>query len=205
MKHNFEVIQSKIKLHKDLNEELRKAKFELNKNQDEIKEKRKNYSYFDKKVFNEEISALNQKRDELKQSISNLKKQIKIAFSEAEKMIFGGIQENYSEIYERQLSRLYGKHVEVIVKKTGDDFSEDTCYAEGMVVTHDKIQHGKILKMSAFGLRDADNNYMERKAHVEFCVYTKAFKAGEVIPYDPEKVAKRKIVKIKYKEGEELC
>ena len=78
-------------------------------------------------------------------------------------MIFDGISSSYSEIYERQLSHLYGSHVEVIVKKLGDEFDEETCYADGMIVTHDKLQHGKILKMLTFGIRDTDNNYMEKK------------------------------------------
>lgn len=204
MKNNFDVIQSKIKLNKDLNELLRKKKYELSINQSDIKEKRKNYSYFDKDKFDEEITLLNKTRDELKEEISSLKKQIKIAYQEAEKMIFDGISENYSEIYERQLSRLYGSHVEIIVKTVGDAFDEETCYADGMIVTHDKLQHGKILKMHSFGIRDTDNNYMEKKARVEFCVYTKAYKAGEMIPYNPLLVAKHKIIKINYKDGEVL-
>ncbi|MBO5713223.1 MAG: hypothetical protein J6R88_03395 [Clostridia bacterium] len=183
---------------------LRKNKYELNLNQAEIKEKRKNYSYFDKDKYNEEISALNKKRDEIKKQISILKKEIKLTYQDAEKMIFDGIKENYSEIYERQLSRLYGTHVEIIVKKVGDIFDEETCYADGMVVTHDKLQHGKVLKTYSFGIRDTDNNYMEKKARVEFCVYTKAHKAGDLIPYNPLLLAKRKIIKVKYKEEEIL-
>ena len=31
-----------------------------------------------------------------------------------------------------------------------------------MVITHDKLQHGKILKMISFGLRDTDNNYIDK-------------------------------------------
>lgn len=202
--NNFDVIQKKIKNYKDLNELLKQKKLELASNQEEVKEKRKNYTYYDKDANDKEIALLNKERDCLKNEISNLKKQIKKTYSETEKMIFDGITQSYSEIYERQLSHLYGSRVEVIVKKTGDDFDEDTCYSESMVVTHDKLQHGKILKMLSFGIRDVDNNYMEKKVRVDFCVYTKTRKAGEVIPYDPEILAKRKIINVKYKDGEVL-
>lgn len=204
MQNNFDVIQKKIRKYKDLNELLRLKKLELSSNQEEITKRRKNYTYYDKDTHDKEITSLNNERDKLKNEISNLKKQIKNTYKEAEKMIFDGISENYSEIYERQLSRLYGFHIEVIVKKTGDDFDEETCYSDGMVITHDKLQHGKILKMISFGLRDTDNNYIEKKARVEFCVYSKTHKAGEVIPFDPEYIHKHKIIKIKFKDGEEL-
>lgn len=204
MKANFDIIQEKIKKHKSLNEALRQKKLELDSALEDAKEKRKNFTFYDKADYDREISALNNEREKLKKEISNIKKEIKKVYQEAEKMIFDGISSSYSEIYERQLSRLYGSHVEVIVKKLGDEFDEETCYADGMIVTHDKLQHGKILKMLTFGIKDTDNNYMEKKAHVEFCVYSKAHKVGEIIPYDPEILAKRKIIKIKYKNGEEL-
>ena len=63
MKSNFDVIQKKIKLYKELSELLRKNKYELTVNQAEIKDKRKNYSCFDKDKYNEEISALNKRRE----------------------------------------------------------------------------------------------------------------------------------------------
>ena len=202
MKNNFDVIQDKIKLYKNLSELLRKNKFDLNKNQEEVKEKRKNNTGFDKEKYNEEISLLNKRREEIKKEISSLKKQVKLVYQEAEQMIFDGITNNYSEIYERQLSRLYGTRIEIIVKKPGDDFDEETCFADGMVVTHDKLQHGKILNSHSFGIRDTTNNYMEKKVRVDFCVYTKTHKAGEFIPYNVELLYKHKIVKIKHKEEE---
>lgn len=204
MKQNFDIIQEKLKKYKELNEVLRQKKLELSSNRQDVKERRKNYTYYDKESHDKEISSLNKEREDLKNEISEIKKEIKQTYRETEKMIFDGISENYSEIYERQLSRLYGFHTEIIVKNIGDDFDEETCIADGMIITHDKYQHGKILKMYSFGIRDTDNNYMEKKARVEFCVYSKLHKAGEVVPYDPEMLNKHKIIKIKYKDGEKL-
>ena len=73
MKANFDIIQEKIKKHKSLNEALRQKKLELDSALEDAKEKRKNFTFYDKADYDREISALNSEREKLKKEISNIK------------------------------------------------------------------------------------------------------------------------------------
>ena len=68
----------------------------------------------------------------------------------------------------------------------GDDFDSTKCHADLMIVTKDKKQHGKILKVKSFAIRNTYNNVMQKKANVEICVFSKKHKAGEVLIYSAE-------------------
>jgi hypothetical protein len=72
----------------------------------------------------------------------------------------------------------------IIVKKMGEDFDNETCIADIVVATKDKKQHLKVIKTLRFGIRDVDNNRVKTKARVEVCVYNKKIPAGTIIPYD---------------------
>ena len=131
-----------------------------------------------------EILSLNIERQALKESISDIKKKITKEYNEAETLILQGIENDYSEVYEKQLSRLYGVKMNIIVKKIGEDFDNETCIAETVISTKDKKQHLKVIRTIHFGIRDVDNNRVKTKARVEVCVYSKKTPPGTVIPYD---------------------
>ena len=182
LKSNFEIIEENIKEYKDLGFLLSELQAKLEETAVSLKQERKN-GVSDRGV-NLKIPELNQEREELKEKISATKKKIKEVFSITEERIFAGIKGKYSEIYERQLSRLYGYKVDVLVVTTGEYFDERTCLATSLVVTKNKSQHGKVIKMIDFGIRDAHTFYTERKARVEVCVFSKKHKAGDVLPFD---------------------
>ena len=112
--------------------------------------------------------------------------QISSFFSKTEQLIFTGIRTHYSEVYEKQLSRLYGYKIDLLVKAPGEYFDESTCTASTVIITKNKSQHKKIVKMLDFGIRDAHTYYTERKVAVEVCVYSKKHKAGDLIPFNRE-------------------
>lgn len=184
MSGNFELIETHIKEYKDLTYLLSSFQNDLEENAQSLKVARKNGVSIRGK--NDEITSLNQKREELKDKISATKKAVKDAFSTTEKLIFTGIRTHYSEVYEKQLSRLYGYKIDVLVKTPGEYFDESTCIASTVIITKNKAQHRKIVKMLDFGLRDAHTFHTERKVSVEVCVYSKKHKAGDVIPFDRE-------------------
>ena len=179
---NFEVIENHIKEYKDLTYLLSSLQQDLEENAQSLKTARKNTVSVRGK--NDEVSYLNQKRVELKEKISETKKAVKDCFSRTEELIFTGIRTHYSEVYEKQLSRLYGYKIDVLVKRPGEYFDEATCTASTVIITKNKAQHRKIVKMLDFGVRDAHTFYTERKVSVEVCVYSKKHKAGDVIPFD---------------------
>ena len=181
---SFDVIEQNVKQYKDLSFSLTALQEDLDKTSQSLKVARKNSVSMRGK--NDEISLLNEKRAELKEKISSTKKAVKDVFSKTEEMIFAGIREHYSEVYENQLSRLYGYKVELLVKNPGDYFDEATCTATTVIITKNKAQHKKIVKLIDFGIRDAQTFYTEKKARVDVCVYSKKLKAGEVIPFDRE-------------------
>lgn len=183
-KSNFEKIEENIKEYKELNFLLGDLQERLNGVAVSLKKERKNS--VSSRGVNKQISALNEERETLKEKISLTKKKIKEVFSVTEQMIFSGINGKYSEVYERQLSRLYGYKIDVLVKNPGDIYDEQTCIATSLIVTRNKSQHKKIVKMIDFGIRDSHTFYTERKIRVEVCVYSKKYKAGEVIPFDRE-------------------
>jgi hypothetical protein len=181
---NFEVIENHIKEYKDLTYLLNSLQEELDDVSKSLKTARKNNVSVRGK--NDEVSLLNQKRVELKEKISTTKKAVKDCFGRTEELIFKGIRSHYSEVYEKQLSRLYGYKIDVLVKTPGEYFDEATCSASTVIITKNKAQHKKIVKMLDFGVRDAHTFYTERKVSVEVCVYSKKHKAGDVIPFDRE-------------------
>ena len=180
--NNFEIIEENIKKYKDLTFLLSSMQEDLEVNAQELKLARKNGVSIRGK--NLEITTLNDKRNELKEKISETKKIVKTVFSKTEELIFNGIRTKYSEVYEKQLSRLYGYKIDVLVAEPGDYFDEETCTATTVIVTKNKQQHKKIVKMIDFGIRDSHNHYTEKKVKVEVCVYSKKQKAGDVLPFD---------------------
>ena len=178
---NFDLIENKIKNYKKLSSELESKKARLQEVFSLLKDARKDVSL---KSVKEQISILNSERQTLKEEISNLKKQVSKEYKEAESLILKGIESDYSEVYEKQLSRLYGVKMNIIVKKMGEDFDNETCLAETIIATKDKKQHLKIIKTLSFGIRDVENNRVKQKARVEVCMYTKKATPGTIIPYD---------------------
>ncbi|MBE5744331.1 MAG: hypothetical protein E7358_06455 [Clostridiales bacterium] len=181
---NFEKIEENIKEYKDLNFLLGELQSKLEEVLQSLKKERKNP--LSTQGVNKQIATLNEERESLKEKISLTKKQIKQVFAVTEQIIFSGINGKYSEVYERQLSRLYGYKIDVLVKNPGELYDEQTCIATSLIVTKNKSQHKKIVKMIDFGIRDSHTFYTERKIRVEVCVYSKKHKAGEVIPFDRE-------------------
>ena len=184
MNGNFEIIEKNIKEYKDLTYLLSSLQQDLDENAQNLKTARKNGVSLRGK--NDEITLLNQKREELKDKISLTKKAVKEVFSKTEQLIFTGIRTHYSEVYEKQLSRLYGYKIDLLVKAPGEYFDESTCTASTVIITKNKSQHKKIVKMLDFGIRDAHTYYTERKVAVEVCVYSKKYKAGDLIPFNRE-------------------
>ena len=148
MSENFDVIENCIKEYKDLNYLLSSLQDELEDVAQSIKTARKNTLSVRGK--NDEVSTLNQKRVELKEKISSTKKAVKDSFSRAEELIFTGIRSHYSEVYEKQLSRLYGYKIDLLVKTPGEYFDEATCFASTVIITKNKSQHKKIVKMRPY-------------------------------------------------------
>lgn len=176
--NNFEIIESQIKEYKDYLKVLEDNKNRLQEIISELKETRKDTG--DKKA-NEKLQLLNKERGALKEDISSLKKKSSKLFKEIEAVIFKGIDENFSEVYENQLSRLYGVKIDIIFKKLGEDFDEETCEAVSMIATKDKKQHLKIMRTISFGIKNLGSKTIQRKAKVELCFYSKKHKAGTII------------------------
>ena len=109
-KTNFDVIEGLIKEYKTASNNLNLLKTQLEEVKSELKELRKDLTV---KLLNEKILAKNTIRDKLKIDISETKRVAKKVFSECETLIFDGIKRRYSEVYDKQLSRLYGKKVEI--------------------------------------------------------------------------------------------
>ena len=182
--NNFEKIEEMVKDYKDSCSLLLDFQNELNDISNTLKTHRKNDVAVRGK--NEQIISLNERRNKLKDDIASLKKKIKALYSETEALIFSSIKTSYNEMYEKQLSRLYGYKVDVLVKEPGDFYDEETCIATTIIVTKNKKQHKKIVKMLDFGIRDKRNYYTEKKVKVEVCIYSKKHLAGETLPYDRE-------------------
>lgn len=180
---NFDTIEKLIKQYKELNGNLKNLKTQLNNVMLELKELRKDVTV---KYLNQEILSKNTLRDSLKLEISAIKKTIKKVFSDCEKLIFDGIKSHYSEVYEKQLSRLYGYKITIINKKIGDDYDENLCTVKNVITTKNKEQHKKVLKTLDFGILENADNYVVKKAVVEISVYSKNHKVGTALPYDIE-------------------
>ena len=177
----FDEIELKIKSYKKLSVELESKKQRLQEVISLLKEARKDIGL---KTVKQEIVVLNSERQSLKEEISSLKKQVLKDYSDAEKLILTGIENNYSEVYQKQLSRLYGVKMNIIVKKMGEDYDEETCVAETIISTKDKKQHLKVIKTLSFGVIDVENNRVNKKARVEVCYYSKKLIPGTIVPYE---------------------
>lgn len=186
MDNNFEIIELNIRKYKTLNNKLEDLKVELETVKENLADLRKNFSKFEKSEYNKKVKELNLLFNDLKEQISQTKKQVKELFTISENLIFDGINAHYTEVYDKLLSRLYGYTVEILVYNIGDDFNAHTCHADLMIATKNKKQHGKILKVKSFAIKNTYNNAMQKKAHVEVCVYSKKLKAGEDLLYDAQ-------------------
>lgn len=182
-KTNFDAIEVLLKQYKTASQKLNSLKTQLEEIKGELKELRKDVTV---RRINEKILEKNTIRDGLKVEISEVKKVVKKAYSECETLIFNGINYRYSEVYDKQLSRLYGAKVEIIVKSVGDDYDEKVCDVKNVIITKNKEQHKKILSNVDFGILDVSNNYPIKKALVEICVYSKKIPAGTTLPFDTE-------------------
>ncbi len=178
--NNFDIIEQKIKNHNRLSIELESKRERLQEVFALLKEARKDQNLLSVRT---EISILNSERQILKEEISTLKRQVNKDYNEAEKLILEGISTEYNEVYEKQLSRLYGIKMNIIVKKMGDDYDSETCIADSIIATKDKAQHLKVIKTTSFGLRNLENNVVNKKAKVVICYYTKKYTPGAIIPY----------------------
>lgn len=176
--NNFEIIESQIKEYKEYLKVLEEKKNRLQEVIANLKETRKDTG--DKKA-NEKIQLLNKERAVLKEDISTIKKKSLKLFNETEAIIFKGIDDNFSEVYEKQLCRLYDVKIDIIFKKLGEEYDEETCEIVSMVATKDKKQHLKIIRTISFGIKNLSTKTIQRKAKVELCFYTKKHKAGTII------------------------
>lgn len=186
--NNFEKIEELIKRYKVSETGLVRSKLRLQEVDESLKENRKN---LEERGVNENLVALNKERTELKKKISAYKREVNITYNECEKLIFKGIEENYTEIYDNFLSRLYGIKTEIIYKRLGDDFDEDTCVADSVIVTKNKSQHGKIIRTLKFGLKNTEQNMVYEKALVEVCAFVRKQKAGTTMVFDTEMFKRR--------------
>ena len=184
---NYDVVEDKIRLYKAQTYKLNKDKERLDEVCKLLKEARKDLS---DKGIKENILALNGERTALKNEISALKKSCNKLYEEAEKMILDGLNEKYSEVYEKQLSRLYGNKIEIIVKNLGDDFDYETCFAEFVITTKNKKLNLKVLKTKSFGIKYVEHNLVTKKAVVEVCVYDKKSPVGTLLPFDFDMLGK---------------
>ena len=178
---NFDTIEKLIKEYRELNGNLNKLKTQLNDTTLKLKELRKDLS---NKSKSQEILSTNTLRDSLKEEISDIKKTIKNVFTRCEELIFEGIKCHYSEVYEKQLSRLYGYKITIINKAIGDEYDENLCSVKNVITTKNKALHKKILKMLDFGILENADNVVVKKAVVEISVYNKGYKVGTVLPFD---------------------
>ena len=183
---NFDLIEQKIREYKTCSHDILRAKSRLEEVNAELKALRKTSL----SVFDKNIPLLNEERSKLKVEISNKKRQSLKSYKEAEELILSGLCQTYSEIYERQLSRLYGYKIEITYKNLGDDFDERTCIAKDVVITKNKAQHLKVLNTLSFGIVNLDSNTVEKKAVVEICAYSKKHPIGSVMPFDIEYLKK---------------
>ena len=180
---NFDVIESLIKEYKTASGNVNLYKTQLEEVKAELKELRKDLTI---KSLNENILAKNAIRDRLKDEISEAKRVAKKAYAECEALIFDGVRRKQSEVYDKQLSRLYGKKIAIIVKKVGDNYDENLCDVKNVIITKNKDQNKKILTALDFGILEIADNYPVKKALVEICIFSKKYPAGTVLPFDTE-------------------
>ncbi len=188
MDNNFEIIELSVKNYKTLNLKLEDLKLQLEEVKDNLEKVRKNFTKYETSEYNKKIKQLNATFNTLKNEISQVKKDLKVQFTNCETLIFNGINTAYSEVYDKMLSKLYGYSVEISVYNVGDTFNPEKCHADLMIVTKNKKQHGKILKVKSFAIKNTYNNVMQKRANVEVCVYSKKHSAGEVLSSPIDKI-----------------
>lgn len=183
-KENYEYVEQKL-------QEYRKCKFTLKSNQNRLEKLKGECAELRKKTVSKsnvdeinKLKLLNAERVELKESISIGKKQVKKLYNEVETLILTSITSENYEVYENQLSRLYGKKIDVLTLEIGDNFDFETCNPVSVIITHKKSQHGKVLNMLDFGLKDRELNVVDKKIDVEICWYNRKIPAGTVMQYD---------------------
>lgn len=182
---NFDIIEQNTIVYNDCKRKLALLQESLNNVLAQLSEKRKNLSAFKKGETNKEIYDLNSRREELKSEISDLKKTARKAYNIAEDLIFKGVAVRYSDVYDTLLSNLYGFKAKILIVSCGDDYFEDSCVLDSVVITHDKRQHRKILKMIQFGIINLQDDKVIKPVVCEVCAYNKKLPAGEI--YDGEK------------------
>ncbi len=181
---NYEYVERKL-------QNYRESKFTLKSNQNRLEKIKDECAELRKKTISksnveeiDRLKLLNAERVVLKEQISAGKKVVKQLFSEVENLILSSITADNYEVYENQLSRLYGKKIDVLTLEIGDSFDLETCNPSCVIITHNKSQHGKVLKMLDFGLKDRELNVVDKKIEVEICWYNRKIPAGTVIEYD---------------------
>ncbi len=181
---NYEFVERKL-------QEYRENKFKLKSNQNRLEKIKDILAELRKKTISnsnvEEINKLkelNSERVLLKEEISKGKKLVKDLYLEVETLILSSINAENYEVYENQLSRLYGKKIDVLTLEIGETFDLTTCNPLRVIITHNKNQHGKVLNMLDFGLKDRELNIVEKKIDVEICWYNRKIPAGTEMQYD---------------------
>ena len=177
---NFDIIEQNTVVYNDCKRSLAVMQNELNKVLTELSEKRKNYSAFEKSVADKQIYDLNTRRELLKGEISELKKTARKAYNVAEDLIFKGVAARYSDVYDTLLSNLYGFKAKILIMAPGDEYFEDSCVLDSVVITHDKHQHRKILRMIQFGIKNLEDEKVVKPVVCEVCAYNRKLPAGEI-------------------------
>ena len=181
---NYEFVEKKLQEYRECSFTLKSNQNRLERLKDECVELRKQSISKTNKDATNKLKQLNSERVYLKEAISKGKKLTKILYSEVETLILSSITNENYEVYQNQLSRLYGKKVDILTLNIGDDFDFETCNPVCVIITHDKSQHAKILNMLDFGLKDRELNVVDKKIDVEVCYYSRKIPAGTVMQYD---------------------
>lgn len=180
----YEYVERKLQDYRECKFNLKSSQNRLEKIKDECASLRKKTISKSNVEEIDKLKILNAERVVLKDKISTYKKRVKQLYTEVETLILSSITAENYEVYENQLSRLYGKKIDVLTLEIGDDFSLETCNPMRVIITHNKSQHGKVLNMLDFGLKDRELNLVEKKIDVEVCYYNRKIPAGTVMQYD---------------------
>ncbi|MBR5438933.1 MAG: hypothetical protein IKV61_01810 [Clostridia bacterium] len=183
-KKNYEYVEQKLQEYRERKFTLKSNQNRLEKLKDECAELRKLTISKSNLEASNKLKQLNEERVYLKEQISIGKKVVKQLYSDAELLILSNITAENYEVYQNQLSRLYGKKIDILTLEIGDSFDFETCNPIGVIITHNKSQHGKVLKMLDFGLKDRELNVVDKKIDVEICWYNRKIPAGTVMQYD---------------------
>lgn len=175
---NFDIIEQNTVVYNDCKRKLAALQNELNAVLSGLSEKRKSGGA--KGEVDKDIYDLNSRRERLKGEISELKKTARKAYSVAEDLIFKGVAARYSDVYDTLLSNLYGYKAKILIMAPGDEYFEDSCVLQNVVITHDKRQHRKILRTMQFGIKNLQDDRIVKPVVCEVCAYNKKLPAGEI-------------------------